>query len=437
MPLDVILWFVLIGLLLTVMGTVGPLLKKLWLSPSIVYLVVGYMIGPDILDLLSIDLADNAKLLEHLTEIAVIVSLFGAGMKVRAPLTDRHWIAPVILASATMLLTVAATTAIGHYAIGLSLGAAVLLGAVLAPTDPVLAAEVQLEDPDDEDGLRRTLTGEAGLNDGTAFPMVLLAVGLIDASSHSIGQYAMRWLAYDVVYKVAAGILFGYAAGWVLSHGMLWIRRRVRADTAADEMMTLGFISLVYGAALAIHSYAFLSVFTAALAMRRVEMNQNDQASASAAIDAAEEVDAEHEADAPEHAATMMTRDSLIVADTMERLVEIVLVVLVGVLLSHQDRIPPTAWAFAVAMVFVVRPAAVMATLWPAKLDRPQWFLVAWFGVRGIGTFYYLTHAINLLESPPEALQMVIDASLATVALSVVMHGVTVTPLMKWYETRR
>ena len=110
------------------------------------------------------------------------------------PLTDRHWVAPTILASATMLATVAATAAIGHFALGMPLGLAVLLGAVLAPTDPVLAGDVQLDHPDDTDGLRRTLTGEAGLNDGTAFPMVLLGVGLVSADYHDLGTYGWRWL---------------------------------------------------------------------------------------------------------------------------------------------------------------------------------------------------------------------------------------------------
>ena len=146
-------------------------------------------------------------------------------------------------------------------------------------------------------------------------------------------------MAVDLGYKVTAGLLFGYAAGWALSHAAIWIRRRVRGEMASDEMLTLGFISLVYGAALAIDTYAFLSVFAAALAMRQVELKDND-GSADEAVQEADQSDAEHEADAPEHATAMLTRDNLVVADTMERLVQIVLVVMVGVLAisrtSHQ-----------------------------------------------------------------------------------------------------
>ena len=436
MPWNVIAWFLIVGGLLSVMGTIGPLLGRVWFSSSIVYLLVGYGIGPAGLDLLTINLVENAQFIEHLSEIAVIVSLYGAGMKIRLPLTGRHWVAPTILAAATMVATVAATAAIGHYALAMPIGLAVLLGAVLAPTDPVLAGDVQLDHPDDTDGLRRTLTGEAGLNDGTAFPMVLLGVGLISADYHELGTYGLRWVVVDVGYKITAGLLFGYAAGWALSHAAVWIRKRVRAELASDEMLTLGFISLVYGAALAIDTYAFLSVFAAALAMRQVELDDNHEASADEAVQEAERSDVEHEADAPEHATALLTRDNLVVADTMERLVQIVLVVMVGVLLSAEHHISLPVWAFGAAMVLLVRPATVAATLWTGTISTSQKALTAWFGVRGIGTFYYLAHALVLGvgELDLEQLQPLLDAALATITISIVLHGVTVTPMMQWYE---
>ncbi len=436
MPWNVVLWFLIVGVLLSVMGTVGPLLKRSWLSSSIIYLIVGYAIGPAGLDLIKIILVQDAKFIEHVTEIAVIVSLYAAGMKIRMPLSHRHWVAPVILAAATMLATVATTALIGHFALGMPPGLAVLLGAVLAPTDPVLAGDVQLDHPDDTDGLRRTLTGEAGLNDGTAFPMVLLGVGLISNSMHPLGDFGWRWLVVDVFYKVTAGLLFGYAAGWGLSHAAVWIRRRVRPEMASDEMLTLGFISLVYGAALAINVYAFLSVFAAALAMRHVEVRDNETASAGEAIEEADRSEAEHEADAPEHATAMLTRDNLVVADTMERLVQIVLVVMVGILLSAEHHIDARVWVFGVVMVLWVRPAMVLATLWIGTISPVQKKLVSWFGVRGIGTFYYLAHALVLGvgEVEESSLGVLLDACLATITVSIVLHGITVTPMMRWYK---
>ena len=436
MSWQVVAWFLVAGVLLSVMGTVGPLIRRYWLSCSIVYLIVGLAVGPLGLNLIAIDLIERSKWFEHLTEIAVIVSLYGAGMKMRFPLASGRWRVPVVLASATMIVTIALTTAVSHYAIGLPIGFAVLLAAVLAPTDPVLAAEVQLEHADDADHLRLGLTGEAGLNDGTAFPVVLLGVGLIDASLHPLGEVWWRWWVIDVVYKIVGGLLLGGLAGWGLSHAMLMIRKRVRAEVGADEMLVLGFIALIYGVALAADTYAFLAVFAAAVAMRQVELRDNDNRSASQAIDEAEQSEAEHEADAPEHAAALLTRDGLIVADTMERLVEIALVMLVGVLLSDGRLATPTPWIFAVVMVFVVRPAAVAATARLIPLSRFQTSMVAWFGVRGIGTFYYLTHAFELgvKDASTDHCKTLVNCALATVAVSVITHGITVTPLMNYYR---
>ena len=432
MSWSVVLWFLVAGVLLSVMGTAGPVLKRVWLSCSIIYLVVGYIIGPAGIGLLSLDLVDNAKVLEHLTEVAVIVSLFGAGMKMRFPLRHHRWRVPLVLATASMVMTIAITAAIGYWAIGLTVGMAMLLAAVLAPTDPVLAAEVQLEDPDDTDHLRLGLTGEAGLNDGAAFPFVLLAVGLIDASLHPLGNGYGHYLVVDVVYKIAAGLVVGALLGWALAHAMLAIRKRVRADVGADEMLVLGFIFLIYGLGLAIDTYAFLAVFAAAVAMRRVELEDNDNQSAGEAIDEAQDSEAEHEADSPQHAAALLTRDGLIVADTLERLDQIALVVLLGVLLST-DWPSATAWWFGGAMVLLVRPIAVLSTLWVTRLNPMQLGLAAWFGVRGIGTFYYLTHALNLgvVDEYGDVVRRWVPLTLATVAVSIVLHGVSVTPLMR------
>ena len=127
-------------------------------------------------------------LLERLTEITVLISLFTAGMKLELPLKDRRWRIPVQLATVSTLVTVAAITALGVWVFELSLGASVLSGVMLAPTDLILASEVQVTNPGDRDRLRFSLTGEGGLNDGTAFPQVLLGLGL-----HDLGDYGWRW----------------------------------------------------------------------------------------------------------------------------------------------------------------------------------------------------------------------------------------------------
>ena len=184
--MDTALWFVVAGTLLTVMALAQTTLRRLPLSTAQLYLLVGLGLGPLGIGLLVVDPIEQAKLLEVVTEIVVTLSLFAAGLKLRTPLSDGRWKLPIRLATLSMTLTVAGIAAVGHWALGLPWGAAVLLGAVLAPTDPVLASDVQIESPDDTDRLRFSLTGEAGFNDGAAFPFVMLGLGLLGL--HELGR---------------------------------------------------------------------------------------------------------------------------------------------------------------------------------------------------------------------------------------------------------
>ena len=150
------------------------------------YLAVGLGVGPIGLGLVARDTVGDAHLLERRTEVAVLVSLFTSGLKLSLPLSDRRWRLPIRLAFGSMAITVAAVAALAWALFDLPLGAAILLGAILAPTDPVLASDVQLEEPGDRDRLRFALTGEGGMNDGTAFPFVMLGLGLLGL--HELGD---------------------------------------------------------------------------------------------------------------------------------------------------------------------------------------------------------------------------------------------------------
>jgi NhaP-type Na+/H+ or K+/H+ antiporter len=162
-------WFIVVGAVFLLMALSSSLLARLPLSTAMLYLGAGILIGPHALGLITIDPIHHAEIIERVTEVAVIISLFSAGLKLQVPRRDPFRRLPVLLASWSMVLTVALITLVGTLALDLPLGAAVLLGAVLAPTDPVLASDVQVTGPRDRDRLRFTLTGEAGLNDGTAF----------------------------------------------------------------------------------------------------------------------------------------------------------------------------------------------------------------------------------------------------------------------------
>ena len=230
--------------------------------------MAGYLLGPEVSGLMRLQLGDDAVLLERMTEVAVLISLFAVGLRLRVSLSDRLWRAPLLLATLAMFLTVAALWAFG-LGLGLASGAALLLAAVLAPTDPVLASDVQVEHPQDRDRLRFSLTAEGGLNDGAAFPFVMLALGLLGL--HTLGPMGWRWWAVDVLWATSAGLLVGWYLGAGFSRWVLFLRREKEQALGMESFFTLGLIALSYGLALTLSAYGFLSVFASGLAMQHIE----------------------------------------------------------------------------------------------------------------------------------------------------------------------
>jgi NhaP-type Na+/H+ or K+/H+ antiporter len=425
---------IIIGLLLIVMTMGGSFLSRLPLSAAMLYLGVGVAIGPLGLGLLQLDALNNKVLLERVTEIAVLISLFTAGMKLELPLRDRRWRIPVQLATISMVATVAAITALGVYGLGLSLGASVLLGAILAPTDPVLASDVQVANPGDRDRLRFGLTGEGGLNDGTAFPFVMLGLGLLGL--HELGEGGWRWWAVDVLWAVTAGLGLGYLLGTLVGRAIIYLRMRHREALGSDEFIALGLIALTYGVALLSHTYGFLAVFAAGLALRRI-----DEATPAApakppetAISAPTLSPAEQAASGAQAPANMMNAVQRFNSQ-LESFVEVGIVLAVGVLLATIEFQRDALW-FVPVLFLLVRPLAVYAGLLGTQVKGSQRNLMGWFGIRGIGSLYYLLYAINHGIEPVLA-ERLLSITLAVVVASVVAHGISVTPLMKHYEARK
>jgi NhaP-type Na+/H+ or K+/H+ antiporter len=268
-------WFVIAGALLISMALTASLLRRAPLTASMFYLAAGAGLGPLGAGLLQLDAVEDASVLERLTEVVVIISLFTAGLKLRLPLNDRRWRTPVLLAALAMALTVGGVAALAMV-LGVPTGAAVLLGALLAPTDPVLASDVQVSHEHDAEHVRFGLTGEAGLNDGTAFPFVMLGLGVM--GTHDLGAYGWRWLTIDVGWAVAAGIGVGTLCGAGIGKLVIYLRRVHREAVGLDEFLALGLIALSYGIALLVHAYGFLAVFAAGLSVRRIERQHSELA---------------------------------------------------------------------------------------------------------------------------------------------------------------
>jgi len=262
-------WAIILGVLLIAMVLSGTLLKRLPLSTAILYLMAGFILGPAGWGILALNPLNHAAFLERATEVAVLISLFSVGLKLGLPLSNRHWLLPLRLAFISMTITVALIALTGTLLLDLPMGAAVLLGAILAPTDPVLASAVQVESSSDRDRLRFSLTGEGGLNDGTAFPFVMLGLGLLGL--HNLGTGGWRWLAMDVVWATTGGLLIGGILGALIGKLVVYLRTRHQESVGLDEFLALGLIALAYGVSVLAQAYGFLAVFAAGLALQRVK----------------------------------------------------------------------------------------------------------------------------------------------------------------------
>lgn len=426
-PATFTLWCVVIGLLLIAMTLGNSFIARLPLSAAMLYLAVGYAVGPAGLRLITLEPMGDAIALERICEIAVLISLFTAGVKAKLPSKDRRWLIPARLASVSMVVTVAGLTLAGVYLLGLPLGAAVLLGAILAPTDPVLASDVQLTNADDRDRLRFGLTAEGGLNDGTAFPFVMLGLGLMGL--HELGVWGWRWWAVDVVWAVTGGLAIGYALGVGVGRTVLALRMRHREALGADEFIAFGLIALAYGTAQALYAYGFLSVFAAGYALRRVADRHANQTSAPATPGSANLASAEVQAPAD------MMKEVESFNAQLERFVEVIVVIVIGALLAVVPFRREALWL--VPLLFlVIRPLAVYAGLIGVPATDTQRVLIAWFGIRGIGSMYYLMYVISHGVDGPIASDL-IGLTIAVIVASIVLHGVSVTPLMSRYQRIR
>ena len=408
----------------------STVLARLLLSSATVYLVLGYALGPGGLDLVTLSPRRHMAVLEGIAEVAVLISLFTVGLKMGSvPLRDRRWALPLRLALVSMTLTVGLIAAVGVWALGLSLGAAVLLGGILAPTDPVLASGVQSRGGVNPDHLRFSLAGEGGLNDGTAFPFVMLGLGLLGL--HELGPRGWRWLGMDLLWATGAGLFIGAALGTLVGRLVVYLRTRHGQAVGLDEFLALGLVAVAYGGAVLCLASGFLAVFAAGLALQRVqEQPRPGVAPLGRARDPGGH-DYKDLATHSDHASATMTEAVQGFNQQLERLAELALVLLVGAMLTYATRWP-ALWWFIPLLFLVLRPVAVALGTLGEPLARNERAMVGWFGIRGIGSVYYLMYALN--HGVVGALaQQLVTVTLVTVAVSILVHGVSVRPLMHWY----
>jgi NhaP-type Na+/H+ or K+/H+ antiporter len=427
--------YLILGLSLLLATLLPHLTRRVALSPPMVLVAVGLAIGLlPLSDDVSLQPEDNRELITHVTEFTVLVSLMGVGLAIDRILHLRSWRSwrtwsPVWrMLLVAMPLTILGTMLIGWWVAGLAPAVALLLGAVLAPTDPVLASDVQVGEPltddvaeaeaedgvEEDDDIRFSLTAEAGLNDGLAFPFVHLALLLL-AGGFGLAD-AGAWLGWYVVGKIAIGVAVGLGAGWLLGRQAFHARKEeLRLADAGEPLLAVAALLASYGAAELVGGYGFLAVFVCAVRLR-----------------ASDRGNAYHRA---MHG----------VVERLERLMTLLILLVLGMAMTRGllDHLDWRGVAVALALVLVVRPLAgwvALAVLPRAEhedggLDRGEMAAVAFFGVRGVGSLFYLGYAVTHEHVPDEP--WLWSTVAFTIIVSVILHGVTATPAMARLDARR
>ncbi|ADB60605.1 sodium/hydrogen exchanger [Haloterrigena turkmenica DSM 5511] len=354
---------------------------------------------------------------EHLAELGVIVALMGVGLKIDRVPGLRAWASTWRLLAITMPLSIAGAALLGWW-LGLVVPTAVLLGACLAPTDPVLASEVQVGGPGMgseaeeaeetagmEDEVRFALTSEAGLNDGLAFPFTNLAIAFALVGL-APGNWLGEWLLIDVGYKIVVGVIAGVVLGYLTARLVFATEPDTPVAESVQGLEAIAGTLLVYGATELVGGYGFIAVFVAALIVRHYERTHDYNRSLHEISEFAEQV---------MMGLIMLFFGGAIVGGLLEPLT------LEGI-------------AAAVAIVFLVRPLAGIVGFLGFERDIAERATIAAFGVRGIGSFYYLAYGLNQAAFPDaDRLWAVVGA---VVLISIVVHGITATPAVRWLEKR-
>ncbi|WP_207864286.1 cation:proton antiporter [Pseudomonas sp. 58(2021)] len=440
-----IIWVAVLGAVLLTLALTSSYLRWMPVTTSAVCLLLGVGIGPSGLDLLKLPLEHAASWMEHLTEVAVLFSLFVCGLKLRLPLRDKRWRIAFGLAGPVMVLTIIGVCLLLHYGLKMSWGPSLLIGAILAPTDPVLAALVQVNDARDVDSVRFGLSGEAGLNDGVAFPFVIL--GLLLLQGEGLAAEWSNWVLRDLLWAVPVGLLTGYWMGRGIGRATLALQTRNEDSTVSpNDYLALALIALAFVVAESLGGYGFLSVFTAGLGLRQEEVKSTGvhQPPAEHLVQPVvghQNVEPQHAVhgdterlQSSQVAAGIMMGDMLAFGGLVERAMEVFLVTLLGVVLvTHWDW--RALWIGGV-LFCLIRPACVALMPWGSLLMWRQRMLIGWFGIRGIGSLFYLFYALNHGLGNTVGAQCT-DLTLSVVALSILLHGISTQPLLARYEQQK
>ena len=386
----------LIGMASLGMAWMPAVAKQLRISYSVLYSLLGVLLYSLVDALPWPNPIWEEAYAVHLTELIIIISLMGTGLKIDQPFSLTQWKIPFRLITVTMVLSIALVGVVSWWMLGFDPASALLLGAVLAPTDPVLAADVQVGPPLERrhDNVRFSLTAEAGLNDGMAFPFTWLAIAVATAATPAETAWEV-WLWRDLGYRIVAGMASGFLLGKLLAYLVLYLPDKNMALLTRDGFVAISITLTVYGVTELLHGYGFIAVFVTALTLRNYEM--------------------EHEYHGNLHAFT----------DQIERILVAVMLILFGgsLVTGLLNMLTWKMALFGLACIFLIRPAAGMAALRGATLHAKEKLAISFFGIKGIGSFFYLAFALQQASFRDEKeLWSVVGFC---VLVSITVHGVT------------
>lgn len=394
-------------LILTIVGVAAlgmafmpSLSKKIKISYAIFYVIAGFGLYLIFKDLPAPLFSSYPNITRHLTELAVIISIMGTGLKIDQPFSFKGWATPFRLVSITMLLSIIFCTLLGKYVLGFDWGTSFLLGAVLAPTDPVLASDVQVGPPLEKhhDNVRFSLTAEAGMNDGMAFPFVWFAIAVATAEKFSFADVG-EWFLVDVLYKIIAAVICGLLVGRGIAYVVF--EKKEKFVVVKDSFIAIAVTLIVFALTELIHAYGFIAVFVCAITIRNYELNNKFHKYL-------------HE-----------------FTDQIERILVAIILLLFGGSLAV-GVLEYLTWEMAVIGIFIVilvRPVAAYLGLWGNKLHPNEKWGISFFGIKGIGSFYYLSFA--LLQTTFNHQNELWALVSFVVLLSIVLHGLTATRVME------
>jgi NhaP-type Na+/H+ or K+/H+ antiporter len=365
-------------------------------------LAVGALLGPLGLRLLRPQLMEDGALIETTSEVALLICLFCLGLRLRMPLQWRTWRVPLRLSTLTTLATVALAAAAAHLMFDMSLAESLLLGAIVAPTDSVLASDAGTHLETDQESTSFILAAESGFNNGLVTATLVLVLGMMGVGDYE--SQLMGSISLLALWGTVGGLLIGAAAGTVMARWIKLLDPERQADFL-EEAMVFATGALAYGAALAAHADGFLAVLAAGIALSHGGRIRR-----------------------PLRNRPLMPR-VLKIAARIERYGWLVVVVLMGTLVGSVEY----KWwmlAFAAVLILVIRPLGVRLGLGGIALPEAQWRSVAWFTARGVASLYCLAFSINHGLSAPYARQLA-GATLVVVVTSLIASSISGLPLSR------